>query len=141
MGRPRTTSRKPAKARHTAKPKRSAATKAPGDRRPSPLSQGIKVARLTRERDEALQRETATSDILQLVSETPGNLELAFRAFLERATRICEANFGTLLLCENGFYHHVAFHNAPPAFVEARRQNPLISMTDNTALGRLTKRK
>jgi class 3 adenylate cyclase/putative methionine-R-sulfoxide reductase with GAF domain len=137
VGRPRTTSRKPAKARHTAKPKRRAATKAPRDRRPSPLSQDTKVARLTRERDEALQRETATSDILQLVSKTPGNLELVFQAILERACRICEANFGTLLLCENGFYRQVAFHNAPPAFVEARRQNPLIGMTGNTALGRL----
>jgi GAF domain-containing protein len=95
-----------------------------------------KVARLTRERDEALERETATSEVLQLVSSSR-DLDLIFQAILERATRICEANFGTLLLCETGFYRQVAFHNAPAAFVETRRQNPLIGMTGNSALGRL----
>ena len=120
-----------------AKPNRRIVPKAAPRIQSSPSGGETEVAGLTRERDEALQRETATSDILQLVSKTPGNLEMVFQAILERATRICEANFGTLLLCENGFYRQVAFHNAPPAFVEARRQNPLISMTGNTALGRL----
>ena len=120
-----------------AKPNRRIVSKAAPRIQSSPSGGETEVARLTRERDEALQRETATSDILQLVSKTPGNLERVFQAILERATRICEANFGTLLLCENGFYRQVAFHNAPPAFVEARRQNPLISMTGSTALGRL----
>jgi GAF domain-containing protein len=50
---------------------------------------------------------------------------------------LCQANFGTLLLCEGDFYRQVAFHNAPPAFVEARRLNPMISMSGSTALARL----
>ena len=51
------------------------------------------VARLTRERDEALLRETANSEILRLISKSPGDLELVFRTILEDATRICNANF------------------------------------------------
>ena len=54
------------------------------------------VARLTSERDEALLRETANSEILHLISKSPGDLELVFRTILEHATRICNANFGTL---------------------------------------------
>ena len=52
--------------------------------------------RLRRERDEALLRETANSEILRLISKSPGDLELVFRSILENATRICNANFGTL---------------------------------------------
>ena len=54
------------------------------------------VARLTRERDESLLRETANSEILRLISESSGDAELAFQTILEHATRICNANFGTL---------------------------------------------
>ena len=53
-------------------------------------------ARLTRERDEALLRERANSEILGLISRAPGDLELVFRSILENATLICNASFGTL---------------------------------------------
>ena len=53
-------------------------------------------ARFQRERDEALLRETANSEILRLISTSPGDLELVFRTILEHATSICNANFGTL---------------------------------------------
>src|SRR5262249_28729066 len=94
----RTMGRKPAKTRYgrTTKPKRSNATKPPRNRRGSALGKDTDFARLTRERDEALERETATSEILQLVSKSPGDLELIFQAILERATRICDAKFGIL---------------------------------------------
>jgi hypothetical protein len=55
------------------------------------------LARLTCERDEAVLRETANSEILGLISRSPGDLDLVFRAILEHATRICNANFGMLL--------------------------------------------
>src|SRR6516225_9143065 len=76
-------------------PKRRTAPKL--RRRSSPaVAQETELARRTRERDEALERETATSVVLRLISQSPGDLELVFRSILENATRICDAKFGTL---------------------------------------------
>jgi len=79
--------------------------------------QGTVVARLTRERDEALLREAANSEILRLISKS-GVLETVFRTILENATRICNANFGVLNLHENGALRMGAMHNVPKAFAE-----------------------
>ena len=94
------------------------------------------VARLRRERDEALERETATSQVLRLISKSPGNLELVFRSILENATRICEAKFGFLTLCEGDAFRVVAIHNAPPAYVKLRTREPIIRPSTSTALAR-----
>jgi two-component system, NtrC family, sensor kinase len=83
--------------RKAATPKRSNASNAARDRGASIAGQETVVARLTRERDEALLRETANSEILRLISKSPDDLELVFRTILEHATRICNANFGMLL--------------------------------------------
>ena len=64
----------------------------------------IKVALLTRERDEALEREKATAEVLRVISSSPGQLELIFQAMLENATRLCEALFGNMLLYEAGLF-------------------------------------
>src|SRR6516164_6119714 len=84
---------KPAKSRHrkTAMLKHRNAPKTKRNRGVSIASQKTVVARLTRERDEALLRETANFEILRLISKSPGNLELVFRTILEDATRICNA--------------------------------------------------
>ena len=95
-----------------------------------------KFARLTRERDEALERETASSEVLHVISKSPGNLELVFRSILENATRICAAKFGVLTLREGDAFRVVAMHNAPPAYVELRTREPIIKLTTSTALGR-----
>src|SRR6516164_9430248 len=89
-------SSKPTKARsRKAMPKRGSA---PASRRSSSSTAGAdgEFAQLRRERDEALERETATSQVLHLISKSPSNLELVFRSILENATRICEAKFGIL---------------------------------------------
>jgi GAF domain-containing protein len=85
---------------------------------------------------EALQQQTATSEVLSVISSSPGDLEPVFQAMLENATRICEAKFGTLWLAETEGLRAVAVHNAPPAFAEARRQS-LVPPGQNTAVSRV----
>ena len=71
------------------------------------------VARLTRERDEALEQQTATSDVLRVISGSSGELEAVFKAMLENATRICGAKFGTLFLREGDVFRIVSMHAVP----------------------------
>ena len=90
-----------------------------------PAGRETEVARLTRERDEALEQLSATSEVLQVISSLPGNLEPVFQAMLENALRICEAKFGTLYLCEGGALRPVAdTQRAPLAYIRARKQKP-----------------
>jgi GAF domain-containing protein len=73
---------------------------------------------------EALEQQTATSEVLQVISSSPGELEPVFQAMLANAVRICEARFGNLYLHEHGALRFVAGHNVPRAFAEARRRGP-----------------
>ena len=78
------------------------------------------VARLTRELNEAREQQTATSEVLQVISSFAGELDPVFQAILENATRICEAKFGALYLNDGDGFRATAMHNAPPAYEEAR---------------------
>jgi hypothetical protein len=129
---------KPAKPRGPKRstPKRRKAPKATRNRGVSIAAQKTVVAQLTRERDEALLRETANSEILRLISKSPGDLELVFRTILEDATRICNAKFGTVHLVEGDCFRRAAHYNTPPAYLElidrlTRRPGP------RTPLGRV----
>jgi signal transduction histidine kinase len=97
----------------------------------------IENARLLNELRESLDRQTATAEVLRVISSSPGELEPVFEAMLANATRICEAKFGTLQLRENGAFRVAAMHNPPPAYAEARRRNPLIAPSAHNALGRV----
>src|SRR5215471_5728067 len=105
---------------------------------PESVGQETEVARRTRERDEALERETATSEVLRLISKSPGDLELVFRSILENATRICEAKFGVLHLYEGGGFRVGATHNAPSAFAQAMaRREPIYRPSSQHPLARV----
>ena len=74
----------------------------------------------TRELSEALQQQTATAEVLQVISSSPGELLPVFATMLENATRVCGAEFGSMSLVEDGWVRQAALHNAPPAFAAAR---------------------
>ena len=91
----------------------------------------------TRELSESLEQQTATSEVLRVISSSPGELEPVFQAMLENARRICEAEFGVLYRSEGEALRAVAMHGAPQAFVEERHRNPLIRPPPQTTLGRV----
>jgi signal transduction histidine kinase len=86
---------------------------------------------------EALEQQRATSEVLQVISSFPGDLEPVFQSMLENATRICDAQCGNLYLCEGDAFRIVAMHGAAPAYAEARKHNPLIRPPPDSALGRV----
>src|SRR5262249_21913107 len=85
---------------------------------------------------EALEQQTATSEVLGVISSSPGELQPVFETILANATRICEAKFGSMYLSEGDAVRIAAMHNVPPSFVEERRRNPLIRPSPDTTLGR-----
>jgi GAF domain-containing protein/CheY-like chemotaxis protein len=94
------------------------------------------VQKRTRELSEALEQQTATSEVLGVISSSPGELEPVFNAMLENAVRICSAKFGILFLSEGDAFRTVALHGAPPAYAEARRREPVVRPRPGTALTR-----
>jgi GAF domain-containing protein len=97
----------------------------------------IENARLLNELRESLQQQTATSEVLQVISSSRGDLEPVFNAMLRNATRICEAKFGVLFLYEGDAFRVMALHGAPPAYAEERRRDPRIGIPKGTALARI----
>ena len=122
-------------------PKRGAAPKAARRHGSPAASPETVVARLTRELSESLEQQTATSEVLRVISSSPGELEPVFQAMLENATRICQANFGTLYLVEGDAYRTVAMHNAPPAFAEFIRRRGAFQPTPGGHFDRVMRTK
>jgi hypothetical protein len=134
---------KPAKPRGPKRstPKRRNAPKATRNHRVSVAGQETVVARLTGERDEALLRETANSEILNLISRSPGDLELVFQTILEDATRICNAKFGTLLRFDGSAFHYGAQFGTPPELAEFQRRRGPFQPEPGTHLDRVMRTK
>ncbi len=95
----------------------------------------------TTDLSEALEQQTATSDVLKVIANTQGELEPVFDAILANATRICEAELGTLVICENDGFRHVAGRGLPPDYVELRKREPVLRPPNNAPLGRLAANK
>ena len=80
---------------------------------------------------ESLEQQTATSEVLKVISSSPSELKSVFEAILENATHICEAKFGNLFLYADNSFRIAAQKNAPPAYAERWRQRPAIVVGDN----------
>ncbi len=86
---------------------------------------------------EALEQQTATSEVLGVISSSPGELEPVFNTILENATRICEASFGNLLLREGDVFRRVALYNAPREWGELARRDAVIHPPVQSPLARM----
>src|SRR6516164_778112 len=98
----------------------------------------IENTRLLNELRESLQQQTATSEVLRVISSSPGEVAPVFQAMLDNATRICEANFGGLYVRDGNELRLAAIHNMPPALAEARSR---VRPEMQTPLGRAIRNK
>src|SRR6516225_7705892 len=112
-------------------------------RRGSATDHETEFARIIHERDQALEQlseaseqQTATSEVLKVISSSPGELGPVFDTVLENATRLCEAHFGILYRFEDDAFRAIALRGAPPAFAEFQQSGP-IRPTPVSGLGRI----
>ena len=96
-----------------------------------------KLAAKTRELDEALGQQAATSEVLEMISSSPGDLDSVFEIILKNAIRLCDAKFGNLWLYDGSAFRVVAIHGAPPAYTEKLRNGP--APGPETGVGRLAR--
>src|SRR4029453_651684 len=93
------------------------------------------VAALTREVKEAREQQTATSEVLQVISSSSGELAPVFESLLASAKHLCGAEFGIILLREGDAFRTVALHGTTAAYTEARWRAPLLRPAADTGLG------
>jgi GAF domain-containing protein/DNA-binding response OmpR family regulator len=101
----------------------------------------IENARLLNELRESLQQQTATADVLKVISSSPGELKPVFETMLGKATDICAAKFGVLWQTEGQGYRAVAMHGVPPAYSSEREREPVIYPGPEIPLGRVARTK
>ena len=103
----------------------------------------IENTRLLNELRESLQQQTATADVLKVISSSPGELEPVFQTLLANATRLCQAKFANLFLRDGDAFRVAALYGAPPAYDELREREPVIQVNDfpNIPLSRVVKTK
>ena len=127
-----TRKRKVAPRKAAVRPSRGAAT----PRKASDKSEKTELQNLKRERDDAIERLNATSEVLRVISSSPGDLGPVFDTMLEDAVRICDAKFGNIFRWDGEGFRLLATHNTPAAYAEARRRTPM-PFLPNDPLGRL----
>jgi GAF domain-containing protein len=127
--------------RNTTKLKRREKPASPPRRGPAAADLQKQLDQRTRELSEALEQQTATSEVLQLISGSPGELDPVFESILANATTLCAARFGSLYLCDGDNLRIVARHNAPPAYAKALPVGSVIRSGSPSALGRMMRTK
>ena len=102
----------------------------------------IENTRLLSELRETLERQTATSEVLRVISSSPGAVSPSSIRCWTNATRICDATFGSLVVYDGEHFRRAAAHNAPAALVEDWQRTDIIDLTQSATLGpMLTERK
>src|SRR5262249_32905806 len=101
----------------------------------------IENTRLFNETREALEQQTATSQVLQVISSSPGELKPVFQAVLENATRLCEATFGTLFLYDGDAFHFAAAVGAPAEYIEFQSNRGPFRTDPGSQLGKVLRTK
>ena len=127
--------------RKAATPKRSISPKAVPSHGSSSRSHDTEIARLARERDEALEQQAATSEVLRVLATSPGDLDSVFRIALENAVRICDASFGVLYRYEDALFTAIALLGAPKALEEHFRQRGAFKADAGTSLDHVARTK
>ena len=97
----------------------------------------IENTRLLNELRQSLEQQTETSEVLRIISSSPGELKPVFQTMLENAVRVCGAKFGILYLSEGDGFRTVAMHDVPPAFAERREREPFFSPGPGSPMGRV----
>src|SRR5947209_8930181 len=129
------------KARHTTKLKRGKQPTAARGRAFSATDLQEQLDRRTRELAEALEQQTATSEVLRVISSSSGELAPVFESLLASAKHLCGAEFGIILLREGDAFRTVALHGATAEYTEARWRAPFIRPAADTGLGRVLETK
>ena len=128
---------KPAKARRrkTAALKRRSASKVARRRNSSAADQETKVARLSRELNEALERQRATAEVLSAISRSKFELQSILQSVVDTASHLCRADASVIFRLEGGVYRFAAGYSLDPVYIEHERQTP-ISPGPGTVVGR-----
>ena len=127
--------------RKTPVPKRRNAPKAAARSNSPRTGKAEEFAQLARELGDAIERQTATTEVLQVINSSHGDLQPVFQTMLAKAVRLCQATFGVLWLAEGNRFRSVALHNLPPAFAAARQREPVVYFGPKSGTGRLIEKK
>ena len=127
--------------RKAPKPERRATSKAATGSTSSAAVREAEVARLTHELHEAVEHQTAASEVLDLIGSSPGELEQVFLAILKRATRICDAKFGFVHRYDGQIFHPAAQVGAPTELVEFHKRRGPFSPERGSMLDRIIRTK
>ena len=103
------------------------------------VNQKTETARLVRGRDETMEQLAAASEVLKVISSSPGDLKPVFDTILKNATRICRAKFGNLWLREGDQFRIAETYGAPPAYRDYLQREPIANPAPESAMGRIAR--